>query len=356
MTLRPGMSLAEELAERNRVVASLRPSAGAPRAPRSRKNLPAHVRRELEWRDEVIRSLGKPAPPSAFVQELEAGRPLTQRQFVNRLNGSEPVTQSEWERFLGIRSEPSIYDVPTHVLLDDAAARGRYIAALNARAPARTGGKATVASGVSAKRRRGVRGLLRMPSQAHGGRVIAVRAASAGDGPAMLEGHFAVFNTWTEIDSLWEGNFMESIAPGAFSKTFKENRANMRVLFQHGRDPSIGDKPLGPIDELDEDDIGAHYVVPLLNTSYNSDLIPGLRANLYGASFRFEVVKETVDNKPAKSDFNPRGIPQRTVREMKVPEFGPVTFPAYETATAGLRSCMVSLTDEFADAHEEPAA
>jgi HK97 family phage prohead protease len=83
---------------------------------------------------------------------------------------------------------------------------------------------------------------------------------------------------------------MERIAPGAFTKTFRENKNNMAVLFQHGRDPQIGDKVLGPILVLHEDNRGAYYEVPLIDTSYNRDLIAGLEANLYGASFRFKVI------------------------------------------------------------------
>lgn len=193
-----------------------------------------------------------------------------------------------------------------------------------------------------------LRGLFRLPADSA---VTFLREAVSGAGQPtgmpVMEGHFATFGQWTEIDSWFEGNFMESIAPGAFSKTFKENRAAIRALFQHGRDPILGDKPLGPVEELDEDDIGAHYAVPMLDTGYNAEIIPGLRAGLYGASFRFSVVKEDVDNEPPKSSMNPQGIPQRVIREMRVFEFGPVTFPAYDSATAGLRSLrgMPSLTD-----------
>src|SRR4051795_9208562 len=88
-----------------------------------------------------------------------------------------------------------------------------------------------------------------------------LRAAEHGDGPTMV-GHFAVFNQWTEINSAFEGRFLERVAPGAFRKTFAEQRDRMRVLFQHGRDPQIGDKPLGPIRELREDGTGAYYEVP----------------------------------------------------------------------------------------------
>jgi HK97 family phage prohead protease len=172
-----------------------------------------------------------------------------------------------------------------------------------------------------------------------------VELRSEGDSLAMptMHGQFAVFDQWTTIESAWEGHFIERIAPGAFAKTFKENRSGMRVLFQHGMDPQIGDKPLGPIEDLSETATGASYSVPLLDTTYNRDLIPGLEAGLYGASFRFRVMKEELDQKPKGSSHNPDAIPERTIREAQVFEFGPVTFPAYAGATAGVRS----LTDEY---------
>lgn len=170
---------------------------------------------------------------------------------------------------------------------------------------------------------------------------ITVRADST-DMP-VLTGHFAVWNTWTEINSRFEGHFLERFTPTSMAKTLSEGKDKIRCLFQHGRDPQIGDKPLGVFDRLEPDDVGAYYEVPLFDTSYNRDLIPGLRAGAYGASFRFEVVQEEFVKKPARSEYNPRGIPERTVIEARVREGGPVTFPAYADATAGLRS----LTDEF---------
>lgn len=158
----------------------------------------------------------------------------------------------------------------------------------------------------------------------------------------VIFGHFARFDEWTRIDSMFEGTFMERIAPGAFKKTFAENRDNIRLLFQHGRDPQVGDKPLGSLRELREDEEGAYYEAELFDTSYNRDLEPGLRAGAYGASFAFSVVREDFDREPEPSDYNPDGIPERTVREARVYEGGPVTFPAYDGATAGVRS----LTDE----------
>jgi phage head maturation protease len=97
------------------------------------------------------------------------------------------------------------------------------------------------------------------------------------------------------------------------------------------------------IEDLSEDETGARYTVPLFDTSYNRDLVPGLRAGAYGASFRFRVTREAFNRTPEPSAYNPDGLPERTIQEASVSEFGPVTFPAYAGATAGVRS----LTDDF---------
>jgi HK97 family phage prohead protease len=175
----------------------------------------------------------------------------------------------------------------------------------------------------------------------------------AGDGK-MLFGHFAVFDRWTEIDSLFEGNFVERIAPGAFKKTFQERR-DMRVLLQHGRDPDVGDKPIAVPETLREDAEGAFYQARLLD-GLPELVVSGLRAKQYGASFRFSVMKEDFVKDPGRSEHNPKGLPERTLRELRVPEFGPVTFPAYTEASAGLRSMtgMRSRTDEFARRDDAP--
>jgi phage head maturation protease len=207
--------------------------------------------------------------------------------------------------------------------------------------------------------------------------LLILRTAAGGDGdeaasaaamPVMTT-DFIVFRSWTEIDSFLEGRFMEQIDPGAVARTFKEDRSRMRVLFQHGRDPQIGDKPLGPIDTLEASSRSATAEVPLLDTAYNRELIPGLAAGLYGASFRFRVLGESWNKKPARSKHNPEGLPERTISEIEIREFGPVTFPAYDNATAGLRSgdgdsdgalpartFMRSVTDDFLAPADVPAA
>lgn len=178
-----------------------------------------------------------------------------------------------------------------------------------------------------------------------GPQAIEFRAADDdGDGNKLV-GHFAVFDTWTEIDSWYEGRFLERIEKGAFKQTFKERGDKIRVLYDHGADPSVGNKPLGAIDVLREDDEGAYYEVDLFDASYVNDLKPALRAGQLGASFRFRVTSEERNENPKPSKDNPAGLPERTITGAEVYEFGPVTFPAYPEATAGMRS----RTDEFID-------
>lgn len=103
----------------------------------------------------------------------------------------------------------------------------------------------------------------------------------------------------------------------------------------------MGDQILGPITELREDDTGAYYEIPLFE-GIPPLVMSGLRAGAYGASFRFRVTREEVNEEPAASAHNPYGLPERTIKEAQVMEFGPVSFPAYAGATAAVRS----VTDE----------
>lgn len=178
-----------------------------------------------------------------------------------------------------------------------------------------------------------------------------VRAADPpGDGGSPTLGRlvvrFSPFNVWYEVHSWWEGDFMERTVRGAFAKTFKEQGPAIRCLYDHGYDMSVGNKVLCPTDALREDPDAAVLEGDLFDTSYNRDLLPGLQAECYGSSFRFRVIKEEWNDDPGISDHNPKGLPERTIMEVRCFEAGPVTFPASPTATAGLRSVQ-SMTDAY---------
>ena len=176
-----------------------------------------------------------------------------------------------------------------------------------------------------------------------GGDSIELRADNEGEGRT-LHGHFSVFNQWTQIDSRYEGRFFERGAPGTFSKAFADPKG-LRVLYEHGADPSIGNKPIAVPTVLRQDDFGAYYEAEVFDAGYANDLLPALRAGQLGASFRFKVTDEEWEEAPKRSDHNPDGLPERTIRDVSLYEFGPCTWGAYPDATAGVRSG----TDSFMD-------
>lgn len=158
-----------------------------------------------------------------------------------------------------------------------------------------------------------------------------------GSAPVMF-GRFAEFETWTEINSAVEGHFFERVAPTAFTKTIRENRSNMRVLFHHGRD-ALGFQVLGKIDQLEDDtyhEVSLFEGVPQL-------IMDGLRAGVYGSSYRFAIVNHEWTARPRRSDRNPKGLPELTILEAKVREFGPTPVPQYSGTLSGIRS----MTDEL---------
>jgi len=165
------------------------------------------------------------------------------------------------------------------------------------------------------------------------GDVVQLREDDAASPVGTLFGYFARFNEPTEINNPMEGHFVERLAPGAFKRTLAEHGRSVKVLFNHGLDPSVGQRPLGVPSMIREDNEGVYAEVPLDDTSYNRDLAASLRSGaLSGQSFRFRPVADEWSKK------GPSGLPEVTRTEVALREFGPVTFPAYSTATAGIRS------------------
>lgn len=176
---------------------------------------------------------------------------------------------------------------------------------------------------------------------------VELRAEDDGTG-SYMHGHFSVFDEWYEIDSWYEGRFMERTVAGAFKRTINTHRDSLVVQFDHGYDINVGDSPLGPIEELHEDDRGVFYGVPLLDTDYNRDrILPLLQGrtldgrslgSLLGASFRFRVVDDEWVQPSKTTSWNPDKLKERTIRGVRLYEFGPVVFPANPAATAAARS------------------
>lgn len=166
-------------------------------------------------------------------------------------------------------------------------------------------------------------------------------------GARTLFGHFSRFNVWYEVSSKREGHFLERVAPGAFTRAFRDHVAQIRVMFDHGQDPTVGQKPLGDIIDLEEDAIGARYGVDLFDATYVNDLVPAFKSPQTGASFRFSVADggDEWDHNPRSSSWNIDRLPERTIHDVNLFEFGPVVWGASPTATSDVRSG----TDDFFD-------
>lgn len=195
-----------------------------------------------------------------------------------------------------------------------------------------------------------------------------------GDG-LTLDGYAAVFNRETVIDS-WEGRFREKIAPGAMKKSFRENPP--RVQFDHGHHPLIGSIPIGSVESIREDvdpvlapEGGAHIVARL----HDNWLIQPVRdaiasGSVDGMSFRFSVVNEQwhdhegrqirderelrdILRRSWEEDVPVEELPVRTLKELRVPEVGPVVWPAYSDTSVGVRSQTVTIDLSRLDEPEE---
>ena len=155
----------------------------------------------------------------------------------------------------------------------------------------------------------------------------------------------APHDQWAEIQSVTEGNFMERASRTAYRKTMAENPP--KILFQHGKDPEIGEKPIATTDEAGEDATSPYARGQILD-GVPELVIDGIRKGVYGASHRFSVIREKWDDKPIGGPHNPKKLPERTITEARLFELGPVTWPAFPQASASLRS----VTDEY----REPVA
>jgi hypothetical protein len=170
----------------------------------------------------------------------------------------------------------------------------------------------------------------------------AMHLVEAEDSAPVLEGRMMPYDEWTEIKSRVEGHFLERFAPGALAKTMAERSDRIRVLFEHGLDV-LGGQTIAAIEEMREEPDGAYYRASLLDGLPNL-LLAGLRRGLYGSSVRYGPVKLDRVRSPRRSEHNPEGLEERTVREGFVKEFSVTTFPQYAGATASIRS----LTDDIA--------
>lgn len=200
----------------------------------------------------------------------------------------------------------------------------------------------------------------RLVSRAVDFRAVEASDDEQGDGRT-LEGYAAVFDTPTEINS-WEGAFTEKIARGAFRKTLRERTPVLQ--FDHGRDWRTGSVPIGTFESLSEDDTGLHVLARLFDNPVVEPIRQAIEGRaITGMSFRFEVIRDewrdTETGKVIKpgpdlwdalwDNDDPSKI-ERTIKEVKLFEAGPVVFPAYAATSVGVRDMLDRMTPEDLEA------
>lgn len=129
------------------------------------------------------------------------------------------------------------------------------------------------------------------------------------------------------------GGFVERVAPATFTKTIQE--ADVRALFNHDSNFVLGRNRSNTL-RMTEDEDGLAYEIDLPDTTTGRDVRELLeRGDVTGSSFGFR----TIDDEWGETED---GFPLRTLKAVALRDVGPVTFPAYTAAEAGLRSLAES--------------
>jgi HK97 family phage prohead protease len=151
-----------------------------------------------------------------------------------------------------------------------------------------------------------------------------VEARQAEDGTMRLSGYAAVFN-----DDSVPLPFIERIKRGAFNRSLKQARNDIKLLWNHDTSAVLGSTRAGTL-KLVEDERGLRVSATLPNTTSGRDAAVLLkRGDVDSMSFGFSV--------PAGGDtWNQEGT-ERTLKSVRLHEVSIVAFPAY-TSTAGTTS------------------
>ena len=155
---------------------------------------------------------------------------------------------------------------------------------------------------------------------------VEMRVVRAADGtPTQLEGYGAVFNK----ESVDFGNWVEVIAPGAFTNSLKTS--DVRGLVNHDSNLLLGRTPKTL--HLTEDDKGLRFTIDLPNTQTGRDTAESIdRGDITGCSFSFTTREDSW-----RQEEDGREI--RTLVEIDtLYDVGPVTFPAYPDTEVATRS------------------
>lgn len=156
-------------------------------------------------------------------------------------------------------------------------------------------------------------------------------------GDLQMDGYAAVFNVKVEIASFWGAGWLEEVAPGAFAKTIQEN--DIRALWNHDPNIVLGRNRAKTL-ELSEDAHGLKSVISPPDNAWGRPVVDAVRrGDVTGMSISFRAIKQEWIQ-PAEGS---KDLARRIIREAKLYDVSPVTFPAFESTFISARSAQYGL-------------
>lgn len=158
-----------------------------------------------------------------------------------------------------------------------------------------------------------------------------------GDSPLpMIEGYAAVFwNDQPTTQYMLYDDLAERIMPGCFDRAIRED--DCRGLFNHDPNQLLARTVSGTL-RLSVDRTGLKYSIDPPDTDVGQVVVAALRrGDLSGSSFSF-IPTEVLWREEEK-------LLIREIHQVQLFDVGPVTYPAYEATTSGLR-CLLRSADQ----------
>jgi len=156
--------------------------------------------------------------------------------------------------------------------------------------------------------------------------------------PTRIAGYAAVYyradDPGTEYQLFSYSNYsvVERLMPGCFDRAVKED--DVRALFNHDVNQILGRLRAGTC-RLAIDATGLRYEIDAPDTTIARDLAESLkRGDVTGSSFSFDYRSKSI----IMQQDGDKETDILEVRDVTLYDVGPVTFPAYTSTTAGVRS------------------
>lgn len=154
-----------------------------------------------------------------------------------------------------------------------------------------------------------------------------LRIRNEESGKRMIEGHAAVFDSWSEtLGGMFP--FKEIVRQGAFAASIQKD--DIRALFNHDPNYVLGRNKAGTL-ELVEDDVGLRVRILPPDTSWARDLQTSIdRGDISQMSIGFVVEEDEWSTA--------NGIDTRELKRVQLFDVSPVTYPAYTATDVGVRA------------------